>query len=265
MLASKLEVWIFEEAVEEAVEEDEELAETGGEGKEGFLAADQELLVMGLEGAVVADGGEGGHEKDAADGAPAAGDATGALEEAAVAVVGGDSDEGHQGLVAEQVQFGGSGHESGGDHRADAGHGTQPPNFGRELDVLGNQLGRLGCAGLDLGAKQADKLRRLAAQERVGVMGGAVGFAHPSLLEPAAALDQRGQTLRQVGWAAAPNSAMASAAMGSDLARRPQAGRDAGRGRLRCHRFQPRLPFALRLHRSRRGRTGSRSRSKPAS
>ena len=97
MSACKGEAGIFEEVVEE----DEELAETGCECDERFLAACEELVVIGLEDAVVADGAESGHEEGAADGAASAGDAARALGRAAVAVVGGDADECGDGLVAE--------------------------------------------------------------------------------------------------------------------------------------------------------------------
>lgn len=160
VLTNKDEVGIFEEAVEE----DQKLPEAGCESDHGWLAAGEELLVMGLEDAVMANGAEGGHEEGAADGAPAAGDVAGALEEAAVAVVRGHADEGDDGLVTELAQLWQLGHESGSDDWTDAGHGAQSTDLGIECGILGDEPGRFGPAGLDLEAKQAGELGRLAAE-----------------------------------------------------------------------------------------------------
>src|SRR3954471_13616730 len=71
---------------EDGVEDAEEAAHAGDDGDLFGAAAGDELLVVGLEHRVPADGGEGRHVEDIADGGPAACDGPVAAHLAAVAV-----------------------------------------------------------------------------------------------------------------------------------------------------------------------------------
>lgn len=155
---------------------------------------------MGFEDAVVADGTESGEVEGAANGAATAGDMAFALEGAAVAVVGGDTDQGGESLIAQSAQFWEFGHQGCGDDRADPWHQLEAVGLGAQSDILSEEACDLGSGGLDLGANQTNQLGALTAQEGVGVVGRAVGFAHQGLLELAAALDQSADAFGQWLW-----------------------------------------------------------------
>ena len=142
VLAGKVEVWVFQEAVHE----DDEFAHDGSEGDFRWFSGGAEPGIKGFEDVVMADGAQGGHVKRLPDGTAPATDATEAGLMAAVTIVRGDPSQGRSGLVGESAQFWHFGQQSGRHHRADARDGVQPAGFGGQFRVLGNQLGDGGIA-----------------------------------------------------------------------------------------------------------------------
>lgn len=91
---------------EQTVEQDDEFAHDGGEGEFGRFTSLAEVLVEGLEDAVVDGCGESRHVKDPADGGAATMDVALSAVLAAVVVEGSDSREGGGFRVTQGAEFG---------------------------------------------------------------------------------------------------------------------------------------------------------------
>src|SRR5688500_9863513 len=91
---------------EDGVEDGEEASHAGDDGDHLRASPGGELGVAGAEDRVPADGGERGHEEDVADGGSAARDGPVAAHGPAVAVDGGDTDEGGGLAPVEAPEFG---------------------------------------------------------------------------------------------------------------------------------------------------------------
>jgi hypothetical protein len=78
----------------DGVEDDEELADAGGEGLFGGFSGGSQLLVKGVDDGIGAGSGQCGHVKRGPHRGAPAGDGFSAAPNAAVAIDGGDADEG---------------------------------------------------------------------------------------------------------------------------------------------------------------------------
>ena len=125
--------WLL--ALEDEVCGFDELSHDGDDGDLGRLSIGQEALCEGLQGGIGSFGGEGGQVEQAARAAPAAGDEAGAAMLAAVAVEGGDPDQGGGLSAFHGAELGHSHDESGRDNGADAGQAEQQTIAGLQVLV----------------------------------------------------------------------------------------------------------------------------------
>lgn len=126
----------------------------------------------GLEDAVVAHRAEGDQVERTADSPPAAGKVPGALEGAAVLVVGTTPIRAAMASSRSRPSLGEFGHKGGSDHRADARHLLQPVGLGRQVGRDGSESapteGRGGAISVGRPASSSSTKQQIANVEAHG-------------------------------------------------------------------------------------------------
>ena len=184
-------------ALEDGVEDDQELTHGGGDGDLGGLAAGDEARIEGADRGIAADGGEGRHVQGLADAGAAAEDHAPAAEGAAVAVDRGDTDEAGDLAPIEGAELGQLGEERAGRGLADARD--------RGEQVLGGAPGGAAAHGVvEIGLDLAQLLLQPGQvgveppdEPRVAELAAALALAADHLDQLAAAGDQLAERARR--------------------------------------------------------------------
>jgi hypothetical protein len=191
VLRSKLEIFIFEEAVHQ----DDEFAHASGQGDQRLFARSSESLIKGFEDAIMFDGAHRGHVEGAAHGDTPAADVPRSVVISAVSIIRSQAGQRRGRRLGELAQFGHLRQHRGGNDRTDSGDGLQPFGFVRQLSIRLDKLQDGLVAGFNLAVQQAQALTGLAAAEGIDVMFSPVAFSDTAADKLPAARGQFGESL----------------------------------------------------------------------
>jgi len=182
--------------LEHGVDDGEELAHDGDEGDFGRLARRTQALIEGAERGVVPCGDQRGHVEGGAYGCATAPDLTATPPLAAVAVEGGDADEGGDGAAVEAPQFGEVGEQGPRDRGTDAGDAAQEVFLDAPDRTLLNRATDLVINIRDAALEPADMVAQVAGHGSRRDMGEPQPLGVEHLQQLAPARHEEGEGLR---------------------------------------------------------------------